>query len=416
MGSSNAAEPGTAAGTGRGSRSRVVVLLGVGLVVAGGCWWLWGGAASLEEARAAVGAGQTDRAIALLREYVAAEPDDSEGWLLLGRCLQRTGDTREAARAYGQVTAESTSWREAGRQRAVLLLRAGDFQAGEVAMTAWLERFPDSPEAVMELYWVYFVQLRERDCERLLEGALERRPASFDYLRHLLYGAQKKPVAQESLENLERAAQAVPGQAVINLALGRCYWQLGDSRRAWPLLEAALRERPDDVETVVVAAEFLLEQGRDDEAAAVLLPQGEQATELIERYSDDDRWWWLRSRLRLQWFQFALALELIDQALERRPRELKYVQGQGSMRQATGQMEAARVSLELAAELAAADRALYELVHSGAIENPTLADCLAIAGHLETLGRTRQAEGWRKIVKMLQQSGVSRTGLRDRSS
>ncbi|MCA9114322.1 MAG: tetratricopeptide repeat protein [Planctomycetaceae bacterium] len=379
------------------------------LAVGGAGLWLLGETAepiSLAEVQQAMTAGDFQQAGVAVRRYLAQHPEDSEAWLLLARCHEQADAPLEAAAAYARVGKDSAARKQAAERRAMVLLKSAHFDAGEAAMLEYLAEYPDSPAAVLELYWTYFVQLRERDCQQLLEQALASRPADFRYLYHLLQGSQKPPVAQEAVLNLERVEAAVPHQPAVELALGRCYWLLGRTELAERYLASALKGVPDEPSAVLAAAGFHLEQGHEERAAELLgkpVAAGEGSTEA--ELQQDDRWWWLQSQLALREDRLEEALSLLDEAMKRRPGQLQYVQSYGMILNRLGRQKEAAPWLERAGQLASSDRALYELVHSGAVEQPDAGTCQQVARHLAVLGRNRQAAGWRELARMLQLRG-----------
>lgn len=300
-------------------------------------------------------------------------------------------------------------------EQARALLGEARFEEAEQALRRHLEKHPESRRAREELKWLYFNLLRRREVEEFLEKCLTATPHDYSLLVSLLYTEIRQQTPQEALKTLQRVNQTEPGQPSVLLALGYCYWKLGHVEQASQHLEAALRRRPQHPETIFTASEFLLEQNRLEAARELLLPENGLSEEKPLRSLDghhrklarDDRWWWLLSRLARIEGKHATALERIEQALRRRPFELKYVQSRAELLQAMGRPRKATQAFQRARKLQSCRRQLYKIVMSDALQEPTPEICREVAELCAQRGRRKQAAGWRFFAERLAERKAS---------
>lgn len=338
--------------------------------------------------------GQIDRARKIAQQRISHDPREAAAWHLLGQCEESAGDRSAATQAYREAATHSPNHGKSRFKFAMSLLESGRLEEAEQEFLKLYQDQPADESVRTELQWLFFNQLRERELEQLLEDALKRQPNDFQAAFHLLYAAQRHPVAQEAKGLLERANQMVPGQATVELALGRCYWKLAQAALARPLIEAANRKL-NHLESHLVFAEFLLEQGEWDEADAQLKPP-QQSEEL---WKLDDRWRWLQSRRRFEQQRLPEALEQIEQAIRLRPSEVRYVQFQATILQALKRAADAAKAREQAARLIKAEQELYIIVSRGDLEHPTPAIMQQVARRCRESGRSVQAQAWEHLAQ-----------------
>lgn len=374
---------------------RVGIAFAVLAVLAGAGWWFHARPPALAEGEDRLSQGDVAAARRVAEHRLKADPDESAAWVLLARCAEAEANWLSAADAYAKAapTAEPAEQGDLSFRRALVALRGGDQATAEGLLTALLKERPDDEAVQTELQWLYFNQLRERDVERLLESLLKRNPTRHALLLHLLRSVQRRPMAPEAVSALERANTAVPGQTQVELALARCASRLGQPERANELSARVARREGRSLETALVQAEVLLDQGRAEDARAALQPPPEAG----KAWRRDDRWWWFTAQAALQEKDWPQALAALETADRLRPGEVAYVNALATVLQALNRPEAVAVQ-ERARELADASRALYILDSEGAVDRPTAESRTKIARHLRTLGKETQARGWERLV------------------
>ncbi|MEZ6130150.1 MAG: tetratricopeptide repeat protein [Planctomycetaceae bacterium] len=363
---------------------------------------------TLAKARLELAAGQPQAARTTLKWLLFVRPQHGDALLLAGMCCLKEQDPASAVKFFERVPIVSDQHRSASLAAAFAWLNSGHLENCEGAFRRHLERYPNSTAAYRELKWLYFNQFRVRELEAFLEDQLTQSENSYPVLLDALYTEIREQVAQEAVVPLRRANDAHSDQAVVLLALGYCHWQLGDLKLAHEQLERALQLRPEHVETRLIVAEFLLEQGQIRAARDLLLSDGrdaqtQQTTDsLPARFPKHDRWHWLLHRIALIDESPEKAMPHLQSALDLRPFDLQYMQARGSLLQSLGQADAAAKVFEQIAPQALAKQRLLQIVLTENLEEPTVELCREVAELYEVRGRSKLASGWRMIADQRQ--------------
>ncbi|MEQ8851164.1 tetratricopeptide repeat protein [Gimesia sp.] len=341
---------------------------------------------------------QQPEAIDMLLNLLEVAPDNQKATFLLGHCYYQQKNYEQAANQFGSILPESEYYQPALMNSAKAYLKTARMEQAERALKQFLHNAPASPSVITELQWLYFNQFRVREAKRLLSEALPLCQNPYPLLYHLLQIEYFPPIAQESISLLKRINDAEPGQASIVLALGYCYWKLGQTDRARELIDQSLTINPTRLETILTAADFYLETGDLRKSQKLLQPPKAYPDELQKQLQHDDRWHFLKSRLHFQNDELPQALEEIQLALKLNPNEIKYLQHSGTLYQASGEYESAQKQFQQTKKMARSYQELYKFVASGALDKPTREDCQRIASHLETLEKKQQARLWKNIA------------------
>lgn len=327
----------------------------------------------------------------MAQQIVNRDAANGAGWLWLGRSCEKLRDFDAAAEAYGRASAIPDSAGEAVSRRGFCLLNAGRLGDAEDAFNAALKRNPSDEAAQTELQWLLFNQLRERELEVFLESLLEREPNKFRILYHLLYSSQRRPNPREAVGRLEQVEQLNPGQPQVQLALGHCYWKLSDINKATRFLDAALQQRPADVETMLLVAEFKLEQDEVDSAQALI-------ESLKPRLAADDRWWWLMAQLQHRQAKADNAIDSLKEAIRLRPNEIRYLQTIATWYQAKNLTTESKGFHREAQLLRKVNEELYVLVSRGDLDKPN-SEVFRTLGRLFDQGkRPNVSKAWGQLA------------------
>lgn len=268
-------------------------------------------------------------------------------------------------------------------------LAEGRLDLAEAALQSHLQRFPNSPDALEELRWLYFNQFRTREIEEVLEAHLARYPDDIAAAIELLNCEFRKQLPREGIGYLRDVDRKQPGQPSVQLALGYCHWQIGELDEARTAFQAVLAQRRDHRETRNVVAEFLLEQG-EIEAAAELVKDRE-----------DDQAWFLRSLIAEQHGNVEAAHQAIRHASSQRPGELRYVHREGLLLKRLGRHDEASRRLQRANELEGSQSELSEIVMRGQHSEPTPELCNRLADLLHEFARDVPSRCWRRLGSRL---------------
>jgi tetratricopeptide (TPR) repeat protein len=349
---------------------------------------------SLQSINTAIQEGKNDIAKELSEQYVVLNPDDVRGWLVNAEIAELAKDFRKAATAYTAVVSLRPDKIRYRHQLAKAQLQSAQFAAAELSYREILERNKLDEKAQTEIQWMLFHQQRVRELEEFLEQCLIDDPASPRLLFHLLMTSQKPPNPFESLPVLEKIDLEAPGQPTIQAALARCAWRSGDVPRARKLFAMLSIENGNDRELILALAEFELEQTDIETTERLLRLNDDQKS--VE-WSNDDRWWWLKSQVLQHRRQYAEALEAITEASRLRPREGQYLQTRMSLLRILGRADdAAIVQAELELRRTAVE-GIYQIVSHGDLNEASANILRDVARHCRTLKRLQQANGWDQL-------------------
>jgi tetratricopeptide (TPR) repeat protein len=180
----------------------------------------------------------------LARAYIAAEPDESTGHLLLGDALLELGDYDDATAAYQRALDLRPDLRSYNRAAHLRWLR-GDLAGAKRALELAIEAgSPRDPEAIA---WCYVdlgaMYLEAGDAKRAVFAAERARHFLADYVPALVLEGRGRALAGErdaAIALLERATQRLPHVADL-LLLSELYAEAGQSAASAARLEAAER-------------------------------------------------------------------------------------------------------------------------------------------------------------------------------
>jgi cytochrome c-type biogenesis protein CcmH len=108
-------------------------------------------------------------AVAKLREELAGNPDNLQGWTILARALARMGEWNEAAAAFKNILRLSPNDIDAKAAYAETLINAADGEIGAEPLKLLTEIRAAAPQDARALYYLALARSRQGD----LKGALE---------------------------------------------------------------------------------------------------------------------------------------------------------------------------------------------------------------------------------------------------
>lgn len=155
------------------------------------------------------GAGQIDRATALLRDWLATNADDSGGWANLGMLEQQAGNEAEALAAY---------------ERAI-------------------ERVDDNAVILNNMAWLYLSR-DPRRAQALAARAYELAPTRAEIVDTYGWVLFKTGRRAEGLAALQQALVIAPRNAEIALHVAEALVEMNRAAEARPILQRVLRDSP----------------------------------------------------------------------------------------------------------------------------------------------------------------------------
>jgi tetratricopeptide (TPR) repeat protein len=279
----------------------------VGLVVVLACSELVAqGQSRLERARKLVSVGSFDKAEAMLRQTIAADPSNIDARVLLGKTLALQGVRGEAIEQLAEAVGRNPSSATAHNEFGMVLSRFVEVKAARQEFERSLELDPGLAEAHVNLSLI-LAQAGELaaagnhlDCAIELQGN-HRKTAYAHYLRAKIWAAEDqidkamdeleravhlrsnyaeawsdlggmRRLALESagaIEALQRAVALQPDNALAQYRLGQLYLQGGQAFKAVQHLKQALFYTPNDRATLYNLMRALREAGRSEEARPI---------------------------------------------------------------------------------------------------------------------------------------------------
>ena len=201
------------------------------------------------EARALAGAGRRDRAVVLMREAAASHPDDVQAQLTLAEMLQEADRTAEADQVLDDAARKFPDDVTVPFQRGALLEQREDYEGAEAAFRVALARDPLHAPTLNYLgYMLADRGQRLDEAVSLVERALKIDPDNGSYLDSLAWAHFKRKQFERAEPLLQRAAEQLPGNSVVQDHLGDVLAAMGrrsDAIAAWKRALAGDRESVD---------------------------------------------------------------------------------------------------------------------------------------------------------------------------
>ena len=270
------------------------------------------GQSSLGKARDLVSKGSLKEAEVMLRQIIAADPNEADARMLLGEALALEGVRGESIAQLAEAVRLRPNSANAHNELGVALSRFVEIKAAREEFEKALELDANLAEAHVNLSLI-LAQAGEfgpagEHLDRAIELQRNRRAAAYaHYLRAKVWGAQDQ--IQKSIAELQKAVQLRPDYAEAWSDLGGMRRLALDRVGAVQALERAVALKPDDA-----LAQYRLGQ---------LYLQGGQALKAVEHlkqalsYTPDDR---------ATLYNLMLALRKTGQLEEAKPIEKRMVE------------------------------------------------------------------------------------------
>lgn len=213
-------------------------------------------------------AGESARAVELLRAAITARPDSAVYHNNLGNALRGSGERGAAERAYRDALERDPDYALAWYNLGALLLDAGSGEAARAAFESALARDPALAAAALALAGLHARNGRSSDAEACLRRALGAAPDHPDLLGELAHLLRRDGREGDAIACLERAVAAAPKRAGTFNDLGALYQLRGNVESALACFERAVDLEPGLGEAHFNRAKLLDDLGRADEARA----------------------------------------------------------------------------------------------------------------------------------------------------
>jgi len=312
---------------------------------------------------------------------------------VLGMCEEIEGNRTNAIGFYQQAVTESSLGSDLHQQASIRLgISLSEerlFDRAEDVLTTHIEQYPESNQPRAILKTIYVSQLRLTEAYRVLISAIGDTSDNQFILLELL-SVENYPNANDVVTYMIDILKDHPRQASVHLALGVAYWRTGDFQNARPQFREALTLRPNDRRFRIVAAEFYLEDGRQQESMALV--------DNTPPDDNDDHYWSLRSRIAERENRFEDAVSYMDNALRIDPAERRYIYSKARLLQRLGKSAQAEMLHTQVNRIAAASLELLGLSLQMAKVSPNADDIVRLGDQYELAERPQVADAWRSLT------------------
>ena len=214
----------------------------------------------LTQAREAFRLGQLDRAEALYRELLAAEPDDAMAHHMLGLVAHQREDLPGALALIGRAVASRPDFAHAHQNLGVVQQKMGDIASAAASYRRALVLKGDLVMARVNLAALLQQQGQALEAIKLLRAGLKQAPGRFELHNNLGLAllAVGRPAA--ALAALRKTTELVPRLALPHRNLATALAETGRTDEAAARYRRALEIEPDDPDALAGLA--LAEQAR----------------------------------------------------------------------------------------------------------------------------------------------------------
>src|ERR1700721_394038 len=158
----------------------------------------------------------------------------------------KTKDYRKAADLFTEVEAESAGTTDAMLYKGKCLANLGDFAEAEATLRAYLERHPESPDALAFLGFVLHRENKPQESLEFYNRAAKIEGPHADDLKIVALDYVLLNDLQDAVKWLEKCKAMEESNADCWYYLGRAYFTDGRFREAKPSFQMALELRPRD--------------------------------------------------------------------------------------------------------------------------------------------------------------------------
>ncbi|ESW92149.1 hypothetical protein X770_07155 [Mesorhizobium sp. LSJC269B00] len=191
-----------------------------------------------------------DEAIAHLKAFVEAHPDDMRAYLALGGVYASKEDFRSAATLYDNAVAvlktpTNANW-NIYYQRGIAYERLKEWPKAEPNFLKALELFPDQPQVLNYLGYSWVdMNMNLKEGLAMIQKAVDLRPSDGYIVDSLGWAYFRMGRFDDAVREMERAVSLKPEDPVLNDHLGDAYWRVGRKLEATFQWNQARDLKPD---------------------------------------------------------------------------------------------------------------------------------------------------------------------------
>lgn len=194
--------------------------------------------------------GRPDEAIAELKKFVDAHPEDMRAYMALGGVYSSKEDFRSAAELFDRAvsvikTPVAANW-NIFYQRGIAYERLKEWPKAEPNFRKALELFPDQPQVMNYLGYSWVdMNTNLKEALAMIQKAVDLRPSDGYIVDSLGWAYYRLGRFDDAVRELERAVSLKPEDPVLNDHLGDAYWRVGRKLEATYQWRQARDLKPD---------------------------------------------------------------------------------------------------------------------------------------------------------------------------
>lgn len=223
---------------------------------------------SFEEARRQHQAGNTERAVQLYRELLAAEPRHAQAWYLLGAAQRTLGRLDEARVALQQAVSVAPGHADAHNHLGVVLAQQGYMDEAVANFHHALKLKPDNTEVLNNLGLALLKQDKPGEAIAVFQQALAVRPDDAKARHNLNRALREQGHFEELLASQRQRVGQRPDSAQAHNDLGLTLYEQSKLDESVAAFRQALVLKPDFAEAHNNLGLVRAAQGHHDEAIA----------------------------------------------------------------------------------------------------------------------------------------------------
>lgn len=222
------------------------------------------------DARVHAASGDIESAIETLQRALTQDGLYGPAWKGMGDMRQAQGDIEGAIVAYSRAIENLVDHAEDALKRAMLYTQSGDYDAAEKDIAYLRKRFPKHPGIAYVHGVLLFQQEKYQEAIPLLETA-QKGETKEPLVEYYLAAAQYKEGNKEQAKfYIARFVAAVPYHVPGRKLYALLSLESNDNKAVEDMLRPLVKAFPDDVFSLNILANALLNTGKHDEAISLL--------------------------------------------------------------------------------------------------------------------------------------------------
>lgn len=342
----------------------------------------------VEQAKTALSQQDTAKAMALMEEALASEPEHAEALFMAGAVAEKQGDANAAFEFYDRVPRDGSeaSVRALCRAGSLLFEKMHRLSDSELRFRQAVEQSPENLLANYGLASALSTSGRYREALPYLQELARQQTIGVAQLQQLNFVDAMRP-EPTVIDYLNQCQEEDPADPLPLIGLADVAVKQGENEEAIDLLQEVLDELPDQLRAHVLLGRALIGAERLDE-----LPDWDAS--LPDSADESPDIWAIRGRWAMNRDDRREAIRCFGEALRRDPNHLDSIREFPQLLIAEGLGEQAQIPLQRSHQLTRIN-SIMEEVAKGEMTEPSMHELIDT---LDMTGRFLEAAAWAKVI------------------